>query len=129
MDRAALEGEAAVALLVGGEADFRQRPGGDEGYDLLAGDLRVEVKHTRHRGGWLFVSTDPIHADILVLTTPGRHGGIEIRGWTTRREFYAKAERKNFGYGERHAMRQEGLRAPLELIQRRVWNEADALPA
>ena len=51
MDRAALEGEAAVALLVGGEADFRQRPGGDEGYDLLVGDLRVEVKHTRHRGG------------------------------------------------------------------------------
>lgn len=111
IDEAGLQGEWAVASLLGVQLDERSLLHGDGGTDLTYRGRRVQVKHNSHPRGDLYFNTlDDFDADIAVLTVPGGENVVRIAGWISREDFRACHHLTDYGYGSRVAVGQSHLR-------------------
>lgn len=111
IDEAGLQGEWAVASLLGVQLDERSLLHGDGGTDLIYKGKRIQVKHNRHQGGDLYFNTlEDFDADIAVLTIPGGENAVRIVGWISKEDFLARYHLTDYGYGSRVAVGQSHLR-------------------
>lgn len=116
IDVAGLQGEWAVALLLGVQLDERSLLHGDGGADLTYQGRRVQVKHNSHPQGDLYFNTlDDFDTDIAILTVSGGENIVRIVGWIGREEFESRCHVTDYGYGSRVAVGQSDLRRLDEL--------------
>jgi len=112
-------GEYAAAKVLGGKVDQSVSPAGDDKIsDLVINDTKIQVK--TNMGRWkkvhlYFNSPDLFRADVAVLATIQSATEIGLNGWISRERFLREAEKKNFGYGDRWAVRAEDL-APMNSL-------------
>jgi hypothetical protein len=100
-------GECAVARALGVKPDTSLKVGSDDGIDLVIDGTTIQIKAYLFNGpGFeVFVNDDnSLKADILVATRIKTPASVEIIGWIPRDEFFAKAHRRDFGYGPRLAL-------------------------
>ena len=107
-------GEFAVAKYLGLKLDHSVGLSGDDKIsDMRRGDQTIQVKTNMWRWNACYLyfnSLDLFRADIAVLAKIKSATEVELAGWITRDEFREKAERKNFGYGERFCVEAQELK-------------------
>ena len=108
-------GEIAVARVINGYPDLSIGPH-RRGYDLKmrghAGrDVRIDVKTTRHKEGYLIAKkwrkADDCDMYVLVSGTMPRY---EIQGWVWSIELINSSNLSDHGYGEHYHMERSQLR-------------------
>tara|TARA_R110000868_G_scaffold85685_8_gene240905 strand:- start:13882 stop:14394 length:513 start_codon:yes stop_codon:yes gene_type:complete len=98
----------------------------DGGVDIWLDDIPVDVKFTNdEHGPLIFDSMKKFRAEIAILV--GRTDDddvMSINGWVTRKEFKQKADKQNFGYGDRLFLRHTDMNPIAELwhfLAERKW--------
>jgi len=96
-------GEAAVAKYLKIKLDKNVSLSGDDKIsDLIKNGNRIQVKTTLFKNGALFFDSKSLFkADVSVsvaIISPVR---VDIQGWIDKETFLNKAEKMNFGYGDR----------------------------
>jgi len=75
----------------------------DGGIDLWIGNVSVDVKFTnKEYGSLIFDNLDKFRAQIAILV--GRTDDpnvMRVNGWMSKKNFAARCQSKNFGYGDR----------------------------
>ena len=86
---------------------------GDEGFDLLYSDIKVQVKYTFHDSGHLLLgkpnSQADLTSDIYILTT-GDEKAITIIGYIAKEAITSLMIQKDFGFGMTWCIEQAKLR-------------------
>lgn len=106
-------GEWAVADALGVSRSADLSGVADDGSDVSAGDLGINVRFTTYLNGRLMCPANkPFHDCewvVLVVGTGFDHR-VRIVGGLTVDEFYQRAKRQDFGYGPTDWVPQSGLR-------------------
>jgi hypothetical protein len=91
----------------------------DGGIDFWLGDLSIDVKcSTRDSGPLIFDSEDKFAASVAVLYTATDDPRVlNLHGCVTRKDFFERAYRKDFGYGNRYVLDADDM-APIEHLWR-----------
>lgn len=89
----------------------------DEGVDMYADNLSIDVKSTFHSTGTLLLkSKEAAKADIFVLVSDTPQDDLmNILGWTQRQTFLDKCNTTDFGKGVCFTMEQAQLYRPADL--------------
>jgi hypothetical protein len=90
----------------------------DDGADLYAGDVRIDVKATFYSNGQLLLRSEAqAKADVYVLVAAvdGDDAVMRLCGWVTRSDFLARYKNIDLGHGPALAMQQADLRHMTEL--------------
>ena len=90
----------------------------DDGADLYAGELRIDVKATFYSDGQLLLKSEAqLKADVYVLVAAvdGDDAVMRLCGWVTRSDFLARYKKIDLGHGPALAMQQADLRHLTEL--------------
>lgn len=90
----------------------------DYGVDLWWNDISVDVKSTK-TDHLIFDIPDQFRADVAILTSLIESDKVEIIGWTSRDQFLAENELKDFGHGPKCAMHKSKLQ-PISTIKEQL---------
>lgn len=110
-----LMGEFAAAWYLGGEVDKTPRLKGDKGNpDFWVNGISFEIKYTNLLGGDFIVPhRDPFKfvADIGIVCHPGfNNRRVILSSWVTRDEFLNNYHIRDYGKGDRAAIKQVKMR-------------------
>lgn len=101
--------EMAIAKLLGVSLEKKRMLTGDNGYDILWKNRKVEVKYTYHTKGHLMVrSKERLKADLYILLT-GNEKKMRVLGWIDKQGFLGRGTLKDFGYGPNFVIEQNEL--------------------
>lgn len=75
----------------------------DDGADLFAGDVSIDVKARFHGSNTLFRTPEKFRADIVV-SCEQVNDDIGIVGWASKQRFHERAQVKDFGHGATMAL-------------------------
>jgi len=75
----------------------------DNGADLFAGDVSIDVKARFRGSNTLFRSAEKFQADVVVSCEEAQ-GGIGIVGWASRQRFLERAKDTDLGHGKTLAL-------------------------
>ncbi len=135
-----LKGEWAVAKALSQEIDLTVSHGGDTGHDLSYAGMTIDVKVGRGTDLIFYVnkfradaailvraynkSTElpglPLHTDPRLLADPELGWrDVVLVGWITKKEFYGRCIRKDYGYGPRQVVPMENLNDMIDLFKMR----------
>lgn len=115
-----LMGEWAVSRLIAAEIDRRTLKHGDDGVDLRANGVTIQVKTTLcdyEHGNLYFDHLGKFTSDIAVLALRCAENEVRIAGWIPRQEFEFLRRTANFGHGDRVAVHESWLRDPDTLLK------------
>ena len=97
-----IQAECAVAKALG--LDFNPfHLGIDDGADLFAGDVSIDVKARFRGSNTLFRSPEKFKADVVVSCEEAE-GGIGIVGWASKQRFIERANETDLGHGKTLAL-------------------------
>jgi hypothetical protein len=117
LDLLGVKAEQAVAKAL----DLEYTPtalGIDDGADLYAGDVSIDVKATFYPTGKLLLRSQAqakAHVFVLVAAVKDEEAVMRLCGWISRREFLAQCKTIDLGHGPGLAMEQSDLRHLTEL--------------
>ena len=114
--------EFAVGKYYGWQANFEILQYGDDGYDFLIGERKIDVKWTSgvlpdgkpRSQVRLIVNPGDAPSDVYISVTGSHKKGYRILGWTTR-EALVELPKHNFGWGEKYAMPERFFNPPITL--------------
>lgn len=83
----------------------------DEGVDMYAGDISIDVKATFHTEGRLLLkSKDAAKADLFIMVSNTPEDDVmNLLGWTSRTRFLEQCQETDFGKGVCFTMEQDQL--------------------
>ena len=83
----------------------------DEGVDIYAGDISIDVKSTFHTEGRLLLkSKDAAKADIFIMVSDTPDDDVmNLIGWTSKSRFLQDCQETDFGKGVCYTMEQDQL--------------------
>jgi hypothetical protein len=121
IDTLGLKAEIAVAKAYG----IPHHPlmsGIDDGMDMFAGDVGIDVKASFHSdGNLLFKKRAAFKADVGVLVTQGFEDNLMvIRGWVMRERFLEEADLKKVGDAGRALIMPQSRLSPPESLWRYI---------
>jgi len=123
-------GELGAARALGLAIDTRELLSGDNGIDLEAAGLSIEIRY-RTRRGWDFAlnggNISFLKSDVGILVWPGEEPEtIELVGWTSRIHLLGVGEIMNFGYGDRLVLEQHKMLPMSKLMK--IINKVSMTP-
>lgn len=116
IDLLGVKAEQAVAKAL--DLEYTAALGIDDGADMYAGDVSIDVKATFYPNGKLLIrSQAQAKADVFVLVAvvDGDDAVMRLCGWISRKGFLAQCKTVDLGKGPGLAMEQADLRHLTEL--------------
>jgi len=114
-------GEYAVGKLINAKIDKSVSLSGDDKIsDLIKNDIRIQVKMNLSKSPNVYLyfnEKELFKADIAVLTTIRSACEIDVEGWITKEDYLNKAQKMNFGKGDRWGVNKKDLHNPKELVE------------
>ena len=116
LDLLGVKAEQAVAKAL--DLEYTTTLGIDDGADLYAGDVSIDVKATFYSNGKLLLRSQAqakAQVFVLVAAVKDEEAVMRLCGWISRREFLAQCKTIDLGHGPGLAMEQADLRHMTEL--------------
>jgi len=101
--REGMAGEWAVSKVIDTPVNLDLHPGGDAGWDFEYCGIKIDVKTSKAKY-LLFNTLSSFKADLAVFARYLNEYQVELVGAITRKDFVAKHQLKNFGYGDKYVV-------------------------